>query len=79
MATRTDLRMGSPTEVQESFFDMTERVPEEFWFWASIGSILLSLLLFIQRRRDWSLFVSQWSPTFLLMGLFHKMLKPSRQ
>jgi hypothetical protein len=28
-------------------------------------------------RRDWSIFVGQWPPTFLLFGLFHKVLRPS--
>lgn len=78
MAVKTDLRMGNATEAQETYFDITEKVPEEAWYWAAIGAIFLSLLFFIQGRRDWSLFVSQWSPTFLLLGLFHKLLKPSR-
>ncbi|MGH2506429.1 MAG: hypothetical protein ACRDHZ_03285 [Ktedonobacteraceae bacterium] len=77
MATKTDVRQGDLIKTPEDIFDITEQVPKEVWFWAAMGSIIVSLVLFIQKKRDWSLFVSQWSPTFLLMGLFHKLLKPS--
>jgi hypothetical protein len=30
------------------------------------------------RKDDWSIFVGQWSPTFLLFGLYHRLLKPGK-
>ena len=44
----------------------------------AIGSILASAAFFIAGRRDVSIFIGQWPPTFLLFGLFHKLLAPSR-
>jgi hypothetical protein len=32
----------------------------------------------VMGKRDWSIFVGQWPPTFLLFGLFHKILRPSK-
>jgi hypothetical protein len=63
---------------QEQFFRVTDQVPSEVWYWAALGSILTAAALFALNRRDWSIFVGQWPPTFLLFGLYHKLLRPSR-
>jgi len=60
---------------QEQYFSFTDEVPGEVWYWAAIGSIVASAVLFASNKRDWSLFVGQWPPTFLLFGLFHKLLR----
>jgi hypothetical protein len=65
-------------DAKDQYFRVTDQVPEEVWYWAALGSIVASATLFILRQRDWSIFVGQWPPTFLLFGLFHKLLKPSR-
>jgi hypothetical protein len=65
-------------DAQDQYFRVTDQVPEEVWYWAALGSIVASASLFILGQRDWSIFVGQWPPTFLLFGLFHKLLKPSR-
>jgi hypothetical protein len=69
---------GSTSDVQEQYFRVTDQVPEEVWYWAALGSIIVSATLFSMNKRDWSLFVGQWPPTFLLFGLFHKLISPSR-
>lgn len=63
---------------QDQYFRLTDQVPEEIWYWAALGSIVASATLFTMGKRDWSIFVGQWPPTFLLFGLFHKLLRPSR-
>ena len=60
--------------IQEKYFRVTDDVPEEIWYWAALGSIIASAMLFVSNKRDWSIFVGQWPPTFLLFGLFHKLL-----
>lgn len=74
-----DVKMPSETaaNVQEQYFRVTDRVPEETWYWAALGSILVSAVLFLSGKRDWSIFVGQWPPTFLLFGLFHKLRVPA--
>jgi hypothetical protein len=66
------------SDVQDQYFRLTDQVPEEIWYWAALGSIIASAILFTSGKRDWSIFVGQWPPTFLLFGMFHKLLKPSR-
>jgi hypothetical protein len=65
---------GNVKVVQDQYFRVTDEVPGEVWYWAALGSILASAILFASNKRDWSLFVGQWPPTFLLFGLFHKLL-----
>jgi len=62
---------------QDQYFRVTDNVPEEVWYWAALGSIIASAVLFVSNKRDWSIFVGQWPPTFLLFGLFHKILHHS--
>ena len=65
-------------DAQESYFSVTDQVPEEVWYWAAIGSIGISALLKLLKKDNWALFVGQWPPTFLILAVFHKMLRPSR-
>lgn len=69
---------SSPKEAQQQYFRVTDQVPGEVWYWAALGSIIASAALFSLNKRDWSIFVGQWPPTFLLFGLYHKLLRPSR-
>lgn len=66
-------------DAQTDYFQLTEQVPEEVWYWAALGSILGAAVLFLVGKRDWSIFVGQWPPAFLLFGLFHKLLQPSKR
>lgn len=63
------------TDVERTPKVVTESVPEETWFWAAIGSIGLSLLMKLMGRDHLSLFIGQWPPTFLLLGLYRRLSK----
>ena len=78
MATRVDAATGTAQNAQAQYFRVTDQVPEEAWYWAALGSIMVSASLFLLGKREWSIFVGQWPPSFLLFGLFHKMLRPSK-
>lgn len=78
MATTINSASSKAQDAQYQYFRITDQVPEEVWYWAALGSIIVSASLFIFRQRDWSIFVGQWPPTFLLFGLFHKLLKSPR-
>ena len=78
MATRVDSAKDTAQDAQEQYFRVTDQVPEEVWYWAALVSVIVSATLWILGKRDWSTFVGQWPPTFLLFGLFHKILSPSK-
>ena len=65
-------------EAQRTFFRVTDNVPEEAWYWLALGSIGVSAVLKLRGKDDWALFVGQWPPTFLLFGLYHRLLRPGR-
>ncbi len=74
---KVDINTNSARDVQEQYFQVTDQVPEQIWYWAALGSIIASAALFAANQKSWSIFVGQWPPTFLLFGLFHKLLRPS--
>ncbi len=63
--------------VQKNYFRVTDGVPEQVWYWAAMASILTSAGLKLAGKDNWSLFVGQWPPTFLILAIFHKVLRPS--
>ena len=65
-------------EAQRSFFRVTDGIPEESWYWLALGSIGASALLKLRGKDDWVIFVGQWPPTFLLFGLYHRLVRPGR-
>ncbi len=69
---------SSAKDVQNQYFRMTDQVPGEAWYWAALGSIVASAILFAINEREWSIFVGQWPPTFLLFGLFHRLVRSGR-
>ena len=75
---KVDTATSKAADAQDQYFRVTDQVPEEIWYWAALGSIAISAALFAANKRDWSIFVGQWPPTFLLFGLFHKLIRPSR-
>jgi hypothetical protein len=64
-------------EAQETFFRATDNIPEETWYWLALGSIGLSAFLKLLGKDHWSLFVGQWPPTFLVFGIYHRLVRPS--
>ena len=62
------------TQSTDQYFRITDQVPGQVWYWAALISILASAGLRLAGRDTASLFVGQWPPTFILFGLFHKLL-----
>lgn len=53
----------------------TAKLPSDLFLWASAGSILASLTLKTMGRDRDANFVGQWAPTFLILGLYNKIVK----
>ncbi len=62
---------------QTEYFTMTDSIPQSTWYWAAMASIAASATLWLASKRDWSTFVGQWPPTFLLLALFHRFVGSS--
>jgi hypothetical protein len=53
---------------------ITDSVPESTWYWAALASIGMSAFLRLRGNANWAIFVGQWPPTFLLFGLYGKLM-----
>lgn len=51
------------------------RVPAEAFLWGAFCSIGLSLTLRFLNQKHGALFVGQWAPTLLLLGVYSKLAK----
>jgi hypothetical protein len=64
---------------QQAFFGLMERVPSPVYYWAGIASILGSLVLMLQGKKQEALFVGQWPPTFFILAVLYKQVRPSQE
>ena len=55
--------------------EYTARLPSDTFLWLAGGSILGSLTLKMMGKNHDALFVGQWAPTFLLLGVYNKIVK----
>ena len=66
-------------DVQHTFFEVMEKVPSPVYFWAGMASILGSLVLHQMGRKQDATFVGQWPPTFFILAVLYKQVRPSRE
>jgi hypothetical protein len=55
--------------------EQTAKLPSDLFLWAALGSMGISLTLKLLGNRHTALFVGQWAPTFLILGLYNKVVK----
>jgi hypothetical protein len=53
----------------------TAKVPSMAFLFLAIGSIAASATFAIMRRRETGIFIGLWAPTFLLLGIYNKLVK----
>ncbi len=74
-STTTRTRGEREDQFTSSIESQTSRVPSSGYLGAAIASMAVSAVLKIMGRDDWSLFVGQWAPSFLIIGVYNKMVK----
>ena len=55
--------------------EQTAKLPSDTFLWAAGGSIIGSLLFQMMGDERKAVFVGQWAPTFLILGLYNKLVK----
>jgi hypothetical protein len=53
----------------------TAKLPSDMFLWAALGSIGVSLAFELAGDEKKANFVGHWAPTFLILGLYNKMVK----
>ncbi len=61
--------------VASAIEDYTARIPSDIFLWAALGSMVVSATFKILDREKDALFVGQWAPSFLMLGLYNKFVK----
>ena len=62
-------------KVARAIEEQTAKLPSDLFLWAAVGSMAASLTLKVLRNDHMSLFVGQWAPSFLLLGIYNKLVK----
>lgn len=75
MATMVEQEQMTEGQVARAIESRTAQLPSDLFLWAAAGSIIGSLALQFSGRKEDALFVGQWAPTFLILGLYNKLVK----
>lgn len=72
---RSEAQQHSEGPVARTIEQQTAKLPSDLFLWASLGSMALSLGLYMTGRKHDSMFFGQWAPSLLIMGLYNKIVK----
>jgi len=61
--------------VARAIEEQTAKLPSDTFLWLAIASMGVSLSLQLLGVKHKSLFIGQWAPSFLLFGIYNKIVK----
>lgn len=61
--------------VAEAIEEQTAKIPSDIFLWASLGVMAVSLGFKIFKKDETSQFVGMWAHSFLLFGIYNKLVK----
>jgi hypothetical protein len=73
METRTEGQYED--RVTGAIESQTSKIPSSAYLLAAFGCIAASASFKLAGKDDWALFVGQWAPTILIMGVYNKQVK----
>jgi hypothetical protein len=65
----------SEGQVAKAIEEQTAKLPSDAFLWMAVGSMAVSATMQMMGNKHVSLFVGQWAPTFLIFGLYNKLVK----
>mgnify|MGYP003577370365 FL=1 len=65
----------SEGKVPRAIEEQTAKLPSDTFLWAAIGAMAVSAGLQGAGNKQVSNFIGQWAPTFLIFGLYNKLVK----
>jgi hypothetical protein len=71
----TDVHSHTEGRVAKSIESQTAKIPSDAFLWMAVGAMSVSATLQLMGNKHVSLFVGQWAPTFLIFGLYNKLVK----
>ena len=70
-----DIESHTEGRVAKTIEDQTAKLPSDTFLWMAVGAMVASASLQMMGNRHVSLFVGQWAPTFLILGVYNKLVK----
>jgi len=61
--------------VAKTIEHQTAKLPSDAFLWMAVGSMAVSATMQVMGNNHVSLFVGQWAPTFLILGVYNKLVK----
>lgn len=71
----SDAQKHSEGPVARGIEHYTAQAPSDWFLWAGGASIVASATLQLLGRKEDANFVGHWAPTFLILGLYNKIVK----
>lgn len=62
-------------KVAKTIEEQTAKLPSDVFLWTAVGCMAASLTLKLCKQDHLALFVGQWVPSFLLFGVYNKIVK----
>ena len=62
-------------KVAKAIEEQTAKLPSDLFLWTAVGCMTASLTLKLLKQDHMALFVGQWVPSFLLLGVYNKLVK----
>lgn len=62
-------------KVARAIEEQTAKLPSDLFLWASVASMAASFTFKVLKKDHLALFVGQWAPSFLLLGVYNKLVK----
>lgn len=62
-------------KVARAIEEQTAKLPSDVFLWTAVGCMSASLALKLMNQNHLSLFIGQWVPSFLLFGIYNKIVK----
>jgi hypothetical protein len=71
--------MESPRQTEDQFTktieSYTAAIPSSGYLAVAIGAMAVSLMCQVTGQGKWGNFIAQWVPTWLIIGLYNKLVK----
>ena len=72
---RTDAASQTEGPVARAIEEQTAKLPSDTFLWLAVGSMAVSMAMQLAGKKHGSLFIGQWAPSFLLFGVYNKLVK----
>jgi hypothetical protein len=62
-------------QIAKAIEGQTSRLPSDTFLWAAVGAMTASLTLKLLKKDEAAMFIGQWAPSLLILGLYNKIVK----